>query len=105
MPRAKRWESYFRTAPLQSGDGQDGTWSRKRLLQMDKRFTARMQRAIERGESRGSREGPDALKTPTASARVVQTRRGRFAESVPATMEGGAAILSPRAPIDNHDEI
>src|SRR5215472_12741447 len=45
---------------------------------------------------------PPRAKTTAAPARVVQTRRGRLAESVPAAMEGGAAILSPRAPIDNH---
>jgi hypothetical protein len=50
MPQDKRWESYFRTAPSEPGDGKEGTWSRNRLLQMDARFTARMQRAIEHGK-------------------------------------------------------
>jgi len=50
MPQANRWELLFRNAPLQPGDEQEGAWPRERLLQMDERFTTRVQRAIQRGE-------------------------------------------------------
>jgi hypothetical protein len=50
MPQAKPWELFFHDAPPQPGDEQEGAWPRKQLRQMDKRFIARVQRAIERGE-------------------------------------------------------
>jgi len=66
MPRAKRWESYFRNAPLQPGDEREGAWPREQLRQMDKRFTARMRRAIERGE-----EHAPTIGAATAGARTA----------------------------------
>jgi hypothetical protein len=48
-----------RHTPPQPGDGEQGTWSHDELLQMDARFTARVQRAIARGE-----EHPAQSKNP-----------------------------------------
>jgi len=44
--------------PPQPGDGEMGTWSRDQLLQMDARFTARVQRAIARGEEHPAKTNP-----------------------------------------------
>jgi hypothetical protein len=51
MGRPKRWELYFHDCPPQRGD-ERATWSRARLLAMDRRFVERMKRAIANGKER-----------------------------------------------------
>jgi hypothetical protein len=44
------WTSYFKDEPEHPDDARDGLWSRARLEAMDRKFVARLERAIERGE-------------------------------------------------------
>ena len=46
------WRGYFEDEPAHANDAQVGNWSRARLEAMDRKFVARLERAIERGKER-----------------------------------------------------
>jgi hypothetical protein len=47
----RSWTSYFRDEPREHPDDKrEGQWSRARLKAMDRKFVARLERAIARGE-------------------------------------------------------
>ena len=63
------WKKYFRDAPCQPGDEKQGAWRRPRLLSMDRKFVARVERALENGG-----ESAAAAKATVDPARGLRAR-------------------------------
>jgi hypothetical protein len=64
MALKKPWVQLSRAAAPQPGDEAVGEWSALQLIEMDRRFVARMQRAIARGEERPQLSGYTGLTVP-----------------------------------------
>ena len=76
MDHRKPWELYFRDCPPQRGD-ERATWSRPRLLAMDRRFVERMERAIANGKERPQGEMSRIKGSRSAGNSFRECRRQR----------------------------
>ena len=79
MTERARSKTIQEEPPEHPTDMRDGTWSRLELLQMNARFVAAMERALDQ-ERRHSAEGTSGLRTvpPELSSAPVESTRSDF---------------------------